>query len=83
MKKIFKLLFLFLILFCLNNVYAIPANDTFLDDNLYKCIIDAYNKENNDNKNYSYNITIEELDTISSLDCSKYKGKINQQNQKI
>lgn len=76
MKKIFKLLFLFLILFCLNDVYAIPANDTFLDDNLYKCIIDAYNKENNENKNYSYNITVEELDTISSLDCSKYKGKI-------
>ena len=73
MKRILKLLFLFLFLFCFKNVYAIPINGSFLDDNLYKCIIDAYNKENNENKNYSYNITVDELDTISSLDCSKYK----------
>ena len=76
MKKYFKLIFIS-ILFCFTvNVGASPANDSFIDDNLYKCIIDAYNLNSSDKKDYSYNILPEELDTITSLDCSKYKGSI-------
>jgi len=76
MKKYFKYIFAFISLFCFSNVYATPANDSFLDDNLYKCIIDAYNLSNDESKDYSYNILPEELIEISSLDCSSYKGKI-------
>lgn len=76
MKRYFKMVF-GLILFCLvGNVYASPANDSFLDDNLYKCIIDAYNINKEDKKDYNYNILPEELNEITSLDCSKYKGSI-------
>ena len=73
MKKKFKILFIFLMLFCFSNVKAIPANDAFLDDSLYKCIIDNYNSSQNENKDYTYNIPFEELDKITKLDCSKYK----------
>lgn len=76
MKYYFKLIFVLFLLFNISNVYAEPANDRFLDDNLYKCIIDAYNKENNKSANYSYDILPEQLVAIKSLDCSKYKGKI-------
>ena len=76
MKKFFKLFFAF-VLFCFTvNVGASPANDSFIDDNLYKCIIDAYNANSSDKKDYSYNILPEELNTITNLDCSQYKGSI-------
>lgn len=76
MKKNFKILFAFA-LFCFTvNVGASPANDSFTDDNLYKCIIDAYNVNNSEKKDYSYNILPEELYTITNLDCSSYKGSI-------
>lgn len=76
MKKYFKLIFIS-ILFCFTvNVDASPANDSFIDDNLYKCIIDAYNANSSDKKDYSYNILPEELNTITNLDCSKYRGSI-------
>lgn len=71
--KIFLIIFLFLLL---TPVYAGPANDTFLDDNLYSCIIDAYNLTALEKKDYSYNILPEELIEIKSLDCSSYAGKI-------
>ena len=76
MKKNFKLFFAFTLACITFNVSASPANDSFIDDNLYKCIIDAYNADSGDKKDYSYNILPEELDTITSLDCSKYKGSI-------
>lgn len=70
-----KLLLLFLLLF-IPNVKAMPANDSFIDDNLYKCVIDAYNVGKTDKKDYAYNILPEELITIKSMDCSIYKGLI-------
>ena len=72
-SKIFFAVFLFLILM---PVYAEPANDSFLDDNLYNCIIDAYNLNKEEKKDYTYSILPEELIAITSLDCSSYSGKI-------
>lgn len=76
MRKFFKVLCFFSLMFFVSTVNAAPANDLFLDDNLYKCIIDAYNVNLAEKKDYSYNILPEELNTITSLNCSNYKGKI-------
>lgn len=76
MKKNFKILFAIALSFFVVNVGASPANDSFIDDDLYKCIIDAYNVNNSEKKDYSYNILPEELYTITNLDCSSYKGSI-------
>jgi len=76
MKKNFKFVFCILLFFICSKVYASPANDSFLDDNLYKCIIDAYNVALTDKKDYTYNILPEEANTITNLDCSNYKGTI-------
>lgn len=76
MKKIIKCIFCFLLLVIGINVYASPVNDLFLDDNLYKCIIDAYNVNLTEKKDYTYNILPEEANTITNLDCSSYKGTI-------
>lgn len=75
MKKILKCSFCLLLFLC-SRVYAVPVNDAFLDDNLYKCIIDAYNVNLTDKKDYTYNILPEEANTITNLDCSNYKGTI-------
>ena len=40
MKRVLKYLVLSLV-FVAGNVYASPANDMFIDDNLYKCVVDA------------------------------------------
>ena len=77
MRHVFKYLSIIFILFCFTTVYASPANDSFLDDNLYKCIIDAYNSEKGTNKDYSYSILPEELISIKTLNCSKYSGNIS------
>lgn len=77
MKKFISTIFILFVLLFSCKVYASPANDSFLDDNLYKCIIDAYNKGKNDNKGYDYDILPEELNEITNLDCSKYKGSID------
>ena len=42
MKKVLKYLVLSF-LFVAGNVYASPANDMFIDDNLNKCVVDSYN----------------------------------------
>ena len=76
MKKYFRYIFIFLMLFSFDNVKATPSNDAFLDDNLYKCIIDAYNNIIDEDKDYNYNISIEELIKIETLDCSNYTGRI-------
>lgn len=76
MKKYINTIFILFVLLFSYDVYASPANDSFLDDNLYKCIIDAYNQGKDDKKDYNYDILPEELNEITSLDCSKYKGSI-------
>ena len=52
-----------------NKIYKEPANKNFKDDNLYNCIIDAYNKQNNTSLPYTTNLTDEQLLTITSLSC--------------
>lgn len=76
MKNGFKFLLVFFLFFICNKVYAEPANDSFFDDALYNCIIDAYNSDKEEKKDYTYNILPEELIEITSLDCTKYSGKI-------
>lgn len=76
MKIYIKLLCAFILMCFTSNVYASPANDSFIDDNLYKCIIDAYNLNKEEKKDYSYSIFPEELNQITTLDCSNYKGSI-------
>ena len=76
MSKYVKVLFAVFILFFAFNVSADPVNDSFLDDNLYKCIVDSYNIGKEEKINYDYNILPEELREITSLDCSKYSGTI-------
>lgn len=76
MNRFIKCCFVFITLLFVERVYGAPANDLFLDDNLYKCIIDAYNVNLVDKKDYSYSILPEELNTITNLDCSFYKGLI-------
>ena len=61
MKWYFKLLFIFIVFFSFSIAFALPANDSFIDDNLYKCIIDAYNFENDETKNYTDVLEIQEL----------------------
>lgn len=75
MRNCFKVFFAFVLMCFVLDVYAV-ANDSFIDDNLYKCVIDAYNLGRESKKDYSYNILPEELNEITSLDCSKYKGSI-------
>ena len=58
MKKLFRCIFA-LCLLCAINVYASPANDSFLDDNLYKCIIDSYNLlKNESNFNFIFTTSL-------------------------
>ena len=77
MNKCIKGLVVTIFLLFVTNVYADPANDSFLDDNLYKCIIDAYNSNKEEKVDYTYNILPEELVEITRLDCSKYAGNID------
>lgn len=76
MGKKIKILVFFGLLAITLKVNAVPANDMFLDDNLYKCIIDAYNLNKEEKKDYTYSILPEEVTSITNLDCSNYKGSI-------
>lgn len=76
-KKLTKIFLTIFLLFFMSNVNASPANDSFNDDDLYKCIIDEYNEQYGATKDYSYSILPEELTALQNLDCSSYFGKIN------
>ena len=52
--------------------YATPANPAFTDDNFYKCIIDAYNEENDIDLSYDVSLTDEQLSNIETLNCSLF-----------
>lgn len=71
MKYVIKVLILTILMMVNVSVKAEPANDSFVDDNLYKCIIDAYNLNRDEKKDITYNILPEELNEITTLDCSK------------
>ena len=52
----------------LNN--GVPANSNFEDNTFYSCVVDAYNRDHQDNKKaYTDNLTDEELASITSLEC--------------
>ncbi len=51
-------------------VYAVPANENFIDDSFYKCVINAYNTKNGTSLGDDTNLTDEQLATITSLSCS-------------
>lgn len=71
MKCVIKMLVLTILMVFTVSVKAEPANDSFVDDNLYKCIIDAYNLTREEKKDTTYSILPEELNEITALDCSK------------
>lgn len=76
-KKGLKIILLIFLLFSVTSVKAEPVNGYFNDDALYNCVIDSYNKENNETKLYTFNLSTYELSTIKNMDCSNYKGTIN------
>ena len=45
----------------------VPVNEAFDDINFYKCVVDAYNLNADTNKEYTDNLTDEELQGITSL----------------
>ena len=56
----------------LSDTYAVsvlPANLDFEDINFYKCVVDAYNSNNNTNIDYTVSLSDEELATITRLIC--------------
>lgn len=52
--------------------YATPVNLAFTDDNFYKCVIDAYNEENDTDLSYDVSLTDEQLSNIETLNCSLF-----------
>ena len=58
--------------FIASKIYSSPANNAFTDDNFYKCVVDAYNKENKTSLPYTANLSDEQLKTITALDCNGY-----------
>ena len=63
-----------------SNTYGTPANSSFTDENFYKCVVDAYNKENNTSLGYNVSLTDEQLETITSVKCD---GAGKESNERI
>lgn len=73
---LFAILFGYIIASLVNDTYSIENTD-FEDINFYKCVVDAYNEENNTDIDYlSYNLTDEQLGSISSVSCISSALKI-------
>ena len=53
------------------NIYKVPANSAFTDQNFYNCVIDAYNNVNKTSLGYTENLTNEQLLTITDLSCNE------------
>ncbi|MBQ7139929.1 MAG: hypothetical protein IJO32_00320 [Bacilli bacterium] len=51
-------------------IYKSPSNISFKDDALYKCVIDAYNIQNNTEEPYTTSLSETQLSTIENLACS-------------
>ena len=52
-----------------STLYKEENNIYFNDNTLYNCIIDAYNKENDTTKPYTYSLSLEELSSIKEVTC--------------
>jgi Leucine-rich repeat (LRR) protein len=59
------------------NIYKEPANKYFDDDNFYKCVVDAYNRENKKSIPYTQNLSDSQLGSIKWVDCSGYNKSDN------
>ena len=55
------------------NIYKEPANKYFDDDNFYKCVVDAYNRENKKSIPYTQNLSDSQLGSIKKVDCDGSK----------
>ena len=58
--------------FIATKVYSSPANKAFTDDNFYKCVVDAYNSKNKTSLPYTTNLSDEQLETITVLECDMF-----------
>ena len=58
-----------------------PVNNAFTDNQFYSCVVNSYNKENDTNYGYDYNLSDEQLASIKDVNCNEinnyfYKGDI-------
>ena len=54
------------------NIYKEPANKYFEDDKFYKCVVDAYNKENKASIPYTQSLSDSQLGSIKKVIVSDY-----------
>ena len=52
------------------SVQPYPSSGNFDDSFFYKCVVDAYNNENNENLTYTSDLSIEQLSTINHMYCN-------------
>ena len=58
--------------FIATKIYSSPANNYFTDENFYKCVVDAYNKENSTSLPYTTSLSDSQLGSIKKLSCDGY-----------
>ena len=51
------------------NIYKEPANKYFDDDKFYRCVVNAYNEENNTSIPYTQNLSDNQLGSIKVVKC--------------
>ena len=56
------------------NIYKEPANKYFDDDNFYKCVVNAYNRENNTSIPYTQSLSDSQLGSIKTVKCDGYNN---------
>ena len=59
------------------NIYKEPANKYFDDDKFYKCVVDAYNKENKASIPYTQSLSDSQLGSIKEVKCDGSKASDN------
>ena len=55
------------------NIYKEPANKYFDDDNFYRCVVDAYNRENNTSIPYTQSLSDSQLGSIKRVECNGFR----------
>ena len=58
--------------FIATKIYSSPANNYFTDENFYKCVVDAYNKDNSTSLPYTTSLSDSQLGSIKKLSCDGY-----------
>ena len=54
------------------NIYKEPANKYFDNDSFYRCVVDAYNKENSTSIPYTQSLSDSQLGSIKEVKCGGY-----------